>query len=146
MKQSHFDIDYGNHVIQQIFSAATIKSIFAFFLLGFSWVFDGGKEILYTIYLLILLDTILGCWLALRKNEINSRGFYTVTIKCFIYFIMIVVSRLVDKHLPIQMAAPIMDSFLVGTEAISILENIGALGFAVPTALLKKLKNFNEKK
>jgi phage-related holin len=39
-----------------------------------------------------------------------------------------------------------MDSFLVLTEAISILENISKLGFPVPTTLVKLLKTYYDKK
>ena len=144
--KSHFDIEGLKHVFSKLLDMVPIKIIIANIFIGISWIFDGKVEILATIYILIFLDTFTGVWYASREKQVSSRGFYRVVTKCFAYFIMIVVGRLVDKNIPLPLAAPIIDAFLVTTEAVSILENLGKLKFPIPMALIGKLKSFYENK
>lgn len=143
--QSHLEYDTLKSLIVKIGELFHIKAIIAFFGLMMSYIFNGNTEILITIYILIGIDTLTGIAYACKKKRLHSRGFYRVTVKCLVYFLMIVVGRLVDKHAPIHFAAPIMDSFLCCTEAFSVLENIGRLGFPVPTKLMKLLKVYYDK-
>jgi len=122
------------------------KIIVSFLALTYNYLFQNDASILMIIYLLICIDTITGFWIAYRKRNIKSSAFVRVTMKCFIYFLLIIVGRLVDNVVPVKFAATIMESFLAITEALSILENIGKLGFPVPTKLIKILLIFSEKK
>lgn len=144
--QSHLDYEGLKHVFSKLLDMIPMKIIIATLFTGISWVFDGKVQILATIYILIFLDTFTGVWFAVRQKTVSSRGFYRVITKCFAYFIMIVVGRLVDKNIPLPLAAPIIDAFLVTTEAVSILENLGKLQFPIPMALITKLKSFYENK
>lgn len=146
MHKTHFDMAIVEDLLKNIINFFPIKAILSLIGLSLSWIFNGDVEILKTIYILIGIDTFLGIWYAGKCRELSSRGFYRVAVKCTIYFLMIIVGRLVDKHAPIGFAAPIMDSFLVGTEAFSILENISKLGFPVPQKLIKLMKVSYEKK
>ena len=144
--QSHLDYEGLKHVFSKLLDMIPMKIIIATLFTGISWVFDGKVQILATIYILIFLDTFTGVWFAVRQKSVSSRGFYRVITKCFAYFIMIVVGRLVDKNIPLPLASPIIDAFLVTTEAVSILENLGKLQFPIPMALITKLKSFYENK
>jgi len=143
--RSHFDVELIKNVCNKIVTLFPIKIILASFTVFGSWIFDGEVEILYTLYSLIMIDTLTGVWVASRKNILSSRGFYRVAVKTFIYFLMIVVGRLVDKHTLIPLAAPMMDTFLVSTEGFSILENVSELGFPVPQKLIKMFKIYYDK-
>lgn len=144
--QSHFDISMIGSVFQKLGEFFHIKVILAAIMVGLGWVFQNDYQVLISVYVLIAFDTITGIWYAARQKDLSSRGFYRVTVKCLVYFLMIIVGRIVDKHAPINFAATIMEGFLVGTEAFSILENVSKLGFPVPTKLLKLLKIYYDKK
>lgn len=144
--KSHIDVEGVKNIFEKLTEFALLKWLVANFFVLLAWSFNGKVEVLATIYILIALDTVTGVWIAAKKNEVSSRGFYRVVTKCFVYFIMLLVGRLVDKNIPLPIAAPILDAFLVTTEAVSILENFSKLGFPVPTILVNKLKAFYEKK
>lgn len=145
---SHFDVSMIGSVCSKIVEFFHIKAIMACLMVGFAWVFGGDYQILISIYALILIDTGTGLWYAAKQKKVSSRGFYRVAVKCLVYFTMLVMARIVDKHAPLSIpfAATIMESFLVGTEAFSILENFSKLGFPVPTKLVKMLKIYYDKK
>lgn len=122
-----------------------LKMVVAAFFTYLANQFDGKVEIVWTIFALIIIDTLTGTWIAFKNNEISSRGFGRSPRKLFAYLTMLLVSRYVDQHLPVKIASPVMDAFLVTTEAVSILENFAKLGYPVPMFLVKRLKNFYEK-
>ena len=125
------------------FDCKIILSSFAVF---FAWVFNGKFEAAYIIFTLFLIDNFTGIWYAWRTKNINSRDFSRSPQKLLVYSIMLIVSRLVDKTLPVCAASSIMDTFIVCTEAVSILENLYKLGYPVPTFLVTRLKNFYDTK
>jgi toxin secretion/phage lysis holin len=145
MHKTHFDIEMVKHTFTRIVDMLPLKAIAAIFGVIGSWIFNGETQILVSVYVLILLDTTTGAAYAAKTKTISSRGIYRTAVKCLVYFVMLTVGRIVDKHAPIQFAAPIMDSFLVMTEALSILENLAKLGFPVPTKLMQKLHVYWDK-
>jgi phage-related holin len=151
---THFDIKQFQHVFEQLGQFFHLKLLFALLFTFFSWSFDGSIEILITIFTLISLDTITGTGIAIRnkfldkkglyvgdkKHIFSSRGIYRGPIKVVVYALMVLVSRLADKHVPLHVFSPMMDTFLVSTEVYSILENFAKMGFSVPTTMIGKLK------
>jgi len=136
-------------IFKKFFDYVEIKALIAHFFLLLSWAFDGKVEIIYTIYSLIALDTITGVWAVVRAEGLagfSSRKFFRSPMKFVVYLTFLYISRAVDKGLPVNLAAPIMDAFLVTTEAVSILENFAKLGYPVPTFLMEKLKTYFGKK
>lgn len=146
MDKTHLDLNEMGRVLLKIIDFFHVKIVLAFLFAYLASVFKGNYDILVSLYLMILIDTITGVYVAIRAQTVSSRGFYRVAIKCLVYFAMLLISRLVDKHCPLNLSSTIMDSFLVITEAISILENLGKLGFPVPTKLLAMLKITKDKK
>ncbi|MCH9665270.1 MAG: phage holin family protein, partial [Gammaproteobacteria bacterium] len=61
------------------------------------------------------------------------------------YTLMIMTGKLIDKNIGFTFAAKIIEVFLSCTEGISILENIEALGYPVPSKLVKKIKSIRNK-
>ena len=139
--QSHFEIDTAAELALKVFDAPFFKFFFAMIALLMSKVFNGEVQILIGLYTLILLDSITAIIYAAKEGDICSRGIFRTAVKCVVYFSMLVVARIVDQNVPIQFASPIMDSFLVITEAVSVLENFGKLGYKVPTSLLNTLRS-----
>lgn len=140
--QTHFDLEGFKYTFSKLFDLIPVKLIVAQLFLGLSWAFDGKVQIIATIYALIIFDTFTGIWAAIKRKDVSSRAFYRVVTKTVAYSIMAVVGRLVDKNIPLPVAGPIIDAFLVTTEAVSILENFGKIGIPVPMFLINKLKSF----
>lgn len=155
MNKPQFEVAQLNHVFEKLGEFFHAKVLFGYIFVFLSWILDGSYEICVTILILIIVDNITGIGLALRNKWLqhkglykgppeavfNSRGLYRGPLKVTVYFIFILVSRLVDKHIPLPFAAPMIDAFIVTTEAYSIFENFSKMGFAAPTVLIDKLKD-----
>jgi len=121
------------------------KAAWSMVVCSYSWLFT-DIHVLIAVYILILFDTVTGFCKACKNENLSSGIFFRVVIKCSVYFILILTGRLVDKSVPIPFAATIIESFLVITEALSIMENLSQMGFPVPIKLVKLLKIFGEEK
>lgn len=134
------------HIFDGILDCGWLKLLLAFCLSAFSWIFGNENQQLIAVVALVGIDTITGFAKAWKSCEVSSRGFFRVPVKFSVYLLLLVTGRLVDKalvDLPLSnliTAYTIIASFLAITEAISIMENLGKMGFAVPLVLVKKLK------
>lgn len=148
MEQSHYGATWDGltHTIYKLLDHFYLKVFFSYLALFLSWMFNGKTEIIYIILILFIIDAISGTFAALKNKEFSSRGIFRTPIKFLVYFSMLGVSRLADRVLPVPILSPVMDTFLVITESVSILENVYKLGFPVPLFLVKKLKAYTEKK
>ena len=102
-----------------------------------------SAETVTVIFTLIIFDTITGFSKAYKNHAISSAGFFRFALKIVIYFILLATGSILDYVLPIHSALralTVVSSFLAITEAISILENISALGYGVPSKLVSLLK------
>ena len=63
-----------------------------------------------------------------------------------VYIVMLGTAGVLDHEFPGNYATTTMKTFLMVTEAISIMENIGELGWPVPLKLLEFLKVHSDKK
>lgn len=153
-KQSHLDPALFMHVFERLVEFFHLKLLVAIIFTFISWTFNGETEILISIALLVTFDTVTGTGIALRNKYLqkkgiytgkpeevfSSRGIYKGPVKFTAYLTMLIVSRIADRHIPIHVFSPMMDTFLVSTEAYSILENFAKMGFNVPTSMISKLK------
>lgn len=136
----HFSMTNLRQIFHKIAEDGWLKGVIAVCATGVHWIFDSRTEALVTITALIFLDTLTGALKAWKAKKLSSGGFFRFALKCVVYFILMATAALVDKVMPIPFASIIMVTFLAATEAISIMENLGAAGYAVPTALLKRLR------
>ena len=127
-------------VMEQLTSHSLMKGLLSLSLLAFSWLFNDNYTGLIVVFVLIILDTGTGFIKAAKAKEVSSAGFYNFATKLLVYFILIMVGRLVDKTVPVHFASSIVETFLAATEAISIMENLGQLGAPIPKRLLDILK------
>lgn len=143
------NLDSVKKIFQKLIDNIHLKIIFANIAILLSWMFDGEMQVLRTVFSLVLIDVVTGVWAILKVqgwSEFKSREFVVGPIRFFVYIILMFVARSVDKSFPLHWAAPIMDTFIVCTEAKSILENFGKLGYPVPLIMVEKLKGFIQKK
>lgn len=121
-----------------------IKSVLAVFAISASWVFNGEYHALISICSLFLIDFITGTIVAIRLKNWSSSRSRSGVVKIGLYFMFILISRLVDKVMVIKFASPLIDSYIVLTEAGSIFENAKKLGYEIPEIFIKKFKSVNQ--
>lgn len=155
MDLSYLSGDTCKAVFANVFDNSFQKFIFTFGYCSFTYLYHDGKELL-AVFALLIIDLITGVMKA-RKQKVwrGSTGFRRTAEKFFVYLLMIGTASVVDKQftdvyitltkvfgfqVSTKSALMVMNLFLVSTEAISILENISALGWPVPLKLLQFLK------
>lgn len=87
--------------------------------------------------------------LAAKKTgeEIKSSRIFRTPIKILVYFMLVSVAHLMETVTPVlSILDETMMSFLALTELISILENTGRMGYAIPQKLLNKLHELRNEK
>lgn len=142
-------MDYLTYTWQQlvkIFSVtdakitASVGMAVSYFLFGQLY-----SDALVAVAMLIVIDTILGLSAAYTNNEIiKSRRFGRVVVKGAIYFSAISAGYFADQTIPFNFVQAGMIGFVGMTEFISILENVGRLGFQTPKKLLNQVKDLRD--
>lgn len=108
-------------------------------------------QFLIALFVLILLDTILGIWKNLKTKSLSSRGFAGFFEKMGLYASFLIVTHVLITFTingkPISVFGWIDSVFysaIMVREAISILENIGAIKpDLIPAWILAYLKKFD---
>lgn len=101
------------------------------------------------LFCLIMFDWITGVAAAKKTGHtIKSSKIVRTPVKLAIYFMLITCARIAEFSLPefVSFLDETVLAFLVLTEFISILENTGRLGYAIPTKLLSKLVSLRDEK
>lgn len=126
-----------------------IKTFAAALLSVTGFLFDGLlREAMLALLILLIFDFITGVAAAKREGqEISSHSAFRTAVKIAVYFLLISAGRMAEAT--IGSTLPFIDeavlAFLGVTELISILENVGRLGYAVPLKLLNKLKDYRDR-
>lgn len=103
---------------------------------------------LVALFALILLDFVYGVAAAKKTGlPITSAKIRRSAIKMAVYFSLIAAAHISEYAIPAQIGFldETVTAFLVATELISIMENVGRLGFAIPMRLLNQLQNYTDK-
>lgn len=144
MNHAETIFEYLKHLLSKTFDLhfIPIKVFSAFFvtLFGFMFGFD-MNQLLLGLLSLVILDFITGIASAYYKKEpIESRQAYHSAIKLFAYAILVSTAHITEQIVP---AKTFLDdgmlTFLSITEMISVIENIGKMGFAIPNKVLNRL-------
>lgn len=102
---------------------------------------DGAfNGFLAVVFLLFSLDFITGAWRSARKSDFSSRGLRQGASKLTYYVMVIMVARSVDTIWGVPIVTSFILTFLLLSDAISVLENFHELGFNVPIQVIKYLK------
>ena len=143
-------LDTVTNIWQSLSRYAGIKAVLAIFYTIFAFFFDTAQEAgLLALLILIIFDFITAIANAYHKKiEIQSRKVFITAGKIAIYFGLIASGNLAEHAVPIL--SSIIDetilAFLTLTELVSIIENVGKLGFAIPKKLLNKLEDLRDSK
>lgn len=144
------NVTYIGSVFVKICENITLKCILAGTLVISEFFLDTVlAKSMIALFFLILFDWITGIFAArVSKEKIKSSKILRTPIKIGIYFMLITVARLSEYSLPdvVRYLDETMIAFLVLTELISNIENVGKMGYAIPKALLVKLKSLRDEK
>ena len=132
--------------IFEYFSIKSISSValtIAAYLVGAEHI-----DAMNALMLLVVIDFITGLSSAKSTGEIiTSKKSMRSAIKVVVYSLLVTSAHLAENVLPgDSFFENIVISFLALTEFISILENIGRMGYAVPLKLLNKLQELRDQK
>lgn len=126
----------------------TITKVAVSVAIGISFFFGHlYNDAIVALMMLMFFDTVLGIGATLYEGKaITSRKFSRVLHKGIVYLSSISAGYFLDQTIPFAMAQSSMIGFVAVTEFISILENMGRMGFQTPKKLLNQLKDFQSKK
>ena len=99
-------------------------------------------DILYGIVYIVILDTFLGCWVALKYKTFNSHNLSRVFAKIGTYGLAMAsawIVAAVEPHL--AFAFRYVGIFIIITEVISNFEKLALIGFKIPTQLMAKINS-----
>ena len=113
------------------------------------YIFDDWQFLMFML-ILIIVDSILGFWRALKINSVSSKGFGMIFKKLFIYMALLILSHVLvnfkiegKPSLIFMWFDDLVYSAILLRESISILENVANIyPNAVSKLILEKLKDF----
>jgi len=130
-------------IINHIQQAAVSKSFLAGGGAIFLQLFGQPDKAFWSLVFLALLDFITGILKAYQAENISSRRLRDGAVKLILYAIFLATFQQLSSLGSIfGFAENFAVLYLGATEAISILENIHAMGIAVPEFIIKKLKEY----
>ena len=108
-------------------------------LLGF--LLGGFDGYLYSLLGFVVIDYLTGLALAAARRQVSSQIGFTGILKKMLIFVIVAMGHLLDQNLLGGSATlrTAMIFFYLTNEAISITENLGALGFPLPPKLKQVL-------
>ncbi len=122
-------------IAQSLPTVAAVGGSLLGFLLGG---FDGY---LYSLLGFVVIDYLTGLVLAAARRQVSSQIGFTGILKKMLIFVIVAMGHLLDQNLLGGSATlrTAMIFFYLANEAISITENLGALGFPLPPKLKQVL-------
>jgi len=138
---------YCGYLVGKLCENAIFKALVAIALIVFHFMFDSLQSMaMLAVLMLIMIDFITGIVAAYQTGaKIESHTALRSAIKTVIYFMLISAGFIAEKAVPLSVLDDTVIAFLAATELISVLENAGKMGYAVPKKLLNILKEFNNK-
>jgi phage-related holin len=126
----------------------TLLKLLASIIVAFIFLFgDVHAQGIIAVLMLMTFDTIVGVMASWREGKpITSRRFSRVVQKGVVYLMAISAGYFTDITIGWHIVQSTMIGFIGVTEFISILENMGRMGYQTPKKLLNQLKDFQSQK
>lgn len=104
------------------------------------------NQSLVALTVLVVLDLATGVWSTKNTGEpITSRRLFKTAVKWFVYLTLVAAAHLAETVVPgVSFVDESMLSFLALTELVSIMENVGKMGYTMPQKLLGMLRQKKE--
>lgn len=106
----------------------------------------GSEKIMLALTCLIIMDFITGLLAAKKTGEpIQSRNAVKSAYKLAVYGLLVSAGHLTESIVPgtTYIEEAVM-TFLALTELISLIENVGKMGYAIPQRLLNQLQSWRD--
>lgn len=135
------------NIFQGIGKFFSVKFVPSIIIPVFSILFGVENDnILRALLLLIGIDFFTGIMAARRAGEvIKSKSAVRSAFKVAVYGLLISAGHLTEQITPLNtFIEEAVISFLAITELISIIENVGKMGYAIPKKLLQKLQKLRD--
>lgn len=134
--------------IIKTFLEPTLLKIVTSILVAMSFLFGEVYEAgIIAVIMLMIFDTIFGVAASYYEGKaITSRRFSRAVQKGIVYLMAISSGYFMDNTIPVDFVQATMIGFIAVTEFISILENMGRMGYQTPKKLLNQLKEFQSSK
>lgn len=128
-------------------TSIAVKSISAGLITAISYLLNGWDTALQTLCLFMVVDFITGLLKGIVNKELNSQTCLKGIVKKCCYFLLVIVAVALDRLYPEAqgLVRTLVCYFLVATDGISILENIGAAGVPYPKFLKNILEQLKDK-
>lgn len=134
-------------IIQTTFEPTLLKVGATLVLLLMFLVGDIHTQGLIAVMMLMVIDTCFGLCASWKEGKaITSRKFSRVVQKGIVYFMAISAGYFADLTIGWTIIQATMIGFIGVTEFISVIENMGRLGYQTPKKLLNQLKDFQSSK
>ena len=146
----HPNIKYLANILASVTEHAWLKAGSAIIYAAYAFSFDPTQSAgLKALLILICMDFVTGISAAKKSGEeIKSAGIFRSALKVLLYLMMVSAAHITELAVPIigSFGDETIIAFLALTELISILENVGRLGFSVPQKMLNKLQELRDSK
>lgn len=143
-------MDYLQYIYHKVFFLFDVKAISAVFITIAGFLFDPLQLCtLGALFAVIMIDFAFGLAAAkVTGAPITSSKVRRTAVKIVVYFALISAAHLTEATLPdfMHFLNQTVTAFLAVTELISILENAGRMGYAVPLRLLNRLQDYKDGK
>lgn len=141
-------IQYVYNLSQRIIQVWELKLLTGISISIVAFFFDAlQRDALIALLILIIIDFFSAVVVAYRNHEdITSARVFRTALKIVVYFSMVSAGFLAEKAVPLSILDDIILGFLVLTELVSILENFGKAGYAIPVKLLKRIREYKNEK
>lgn len=148
MSKTKSVVENADYFISKLGQNIELKLLGASFFTVLSNFFAGlNTEGIIIAFLLIIADCVTGIIASVKTGDkIRSARLIVTVEKLVIYGIMMLSGFLIDKQLGVSIAESATIFFVGATQFVSILENIGRSGYAIPKKLIKSMKIYTESK
>lgn len=129
--------------LKSVLDKLQIKAVYALVATTLVSLF-GEKTLFYEVlFILVIIDTILGVLKASKRNEISSNKAKGVVYKLFLYYLLIIAThQIIRLESSLMILEQFVVLFLACTELLSIVENLNILGVPIPESFSKKIRGY----
>ena len=125
-----------------------LKIMFAGLITAGNYLIGADNQATMGMLVVLIAFDLISAVMAAHKTglAIESRKMLKTTVKLIVYALMVSGAHLTESIVPgITFLDTAAISFLAITELISIIENVGKMGYAIPNKLLNKLSEIRDK-
>lgn len=138
-------LTYLTYLARKVAHAGEMKAVVAALLSITSFFFDPLQQLsLLALFALVMFDFAFGVAAARKTGDpVRSAKMVRTALKLAVYFSLIAAARITEHAIPLMgFLDETVTGFLAATELLSVLENSGRLGFAVPKKVVKLLGDY----